>query len=282
MTRLLLALLILSGCGSVAPEEPVQAARFAAAASDMQAQSHGRLKRPFRVLFIGNSLTYTNDLPAMVEGLSKAAGDDPPLEAEMIAYGGYAIEDHLHYGDAVPAIERGGWDVVVMQQGPSTLPESRANLLQYAKIMAGKIRAVGARPAMYGVWPEEERMYAFDWGITNYHDTAVEIDGILCPAALAWKTAWKTDPAFPLYGPDRFHPSRLGTYLSALVIYAELRDKSPVGLTARFETVAIPPAQGALAEKAAQEVTLTKKRPGKPWADHRLPHADELAGEDAR
>jgi hypothetical protein len=269
-------LLGLQGCSSLAPSEPV------AAAANAQPESNGRLKRPFRVLFIGNSLTYVNDLPAMVEGLSKAAGDDPPLEAEMVAYGGYAIEDHLLHGDAVPTIARGGWDVVVMQQGPSTLPESRANLIQYAKIMAEKIRAVGARPALYGVWPEEERLYALDWGITNYRDCAQEIDGILCPAGLAWKTAWKSDPSFPLYGPDRFHPSPLGTYLAALVIYSELRDKSPVGLTAGLETVAIPPAQGALAEKVAQEVTLTKKRPGKPWAARRLPQADELAGEEAR
>src|SRR5690349_17468676 len=188
------ALLVFQGCGSLAPEQPVAAARLAQA--DARLESNGRLKRPFRVLFVGNSLTYVNDLPKMVEAISQAAGDDPPLETAMVAYGGYAIEDHLAQGDAVPTIARGGWDVVVMQQGPSTLPESRVDLIKFSKIMAEKIRAAGARPAMYGVWPEEERTYAFDWGVANYRDAAEEIDGILCPAALAWKTAWKTDPAF--------------------------------------------------------------------------------------
>ena len=32
-----------------------------------------------------------------------------------------------------------------------------------------------------------------------------------------------------LYGPDGFHPSRLGTYLAALVIYARLFKDSPIG-----------------------------------------------------
>ena len=112
---------------------------------------------------------------------------------------------------------------------------------------------------------------------------AEEVDGLLFPAGLAWQTAWKTDPAFPLYGPDRFHPSTLGTYLAALVVYAEVRDKSPVGLPSTFETrngtVTIPPAQALLAQKVAAAVTQTKKRPGKPWAAKRGPHADTIADE---
>lgn len=244
-----------------------------------EARANGRLERPFRVLFIGNSLTSANDLPTMVEDLSRAAGDDPPLEAEMVAFGGYALEDHLNQGDAVRAIERGGWDVVVLSQGPSTLPESRADLLKEAQIFAERIRAVGARPALYGVWPEEARLYAFDWGIANYHDAAEAIDGLLFPAALAWKTAWQTDPAFPLYGPDRFHPSRLGSYQAALVIYAELRDKSPVGLP---PPEGITAEQASLAQRVAQDVTVTKKRPGKPWSENRLPHADDPIGKDSR
>ncbi len=38
---------------------------------------------PLRVLFIGNSLTYTNDLPAMVERI--AAADGRRVITEMIA-----------------------------------------------------------------------------------------------------------------------------------------------------------------------------------------------------
>jgi hypothetical protein len=251
------------------------AASAGEAAADVE---QGRLRRPFRILFVGNSLTEVNDLPAMVAGLSRAAGDDPPLEAEMVAVGGYSLEDHLAEGSAVRAIERGGWDVVVLQQGPSTLPESRENLLRFAQLFAEKIRAAHARPALYGIWPEEARLSAFDAGIASYRAAAEAVDGLLFPAALAWKTAWRTEPAFPLYGPDRFHPSTLGTYLAALVVYAEVRDRSPVGLPGTFSaggaTVTIPPEQALLAQKVAAAVTGTKTRPGKPWAARRLPGAD--------
>jgi hypothetical protein len=279
----LLALFTISSAGCADRVLEPQTGIEVATQSNVTNVEHGRLQRPYRMLFIGNSLTYENDLPAMVAGLSRAAGDDPPLETEMVALPAYSLEDHLAEGTAVRAIARGNWDVVALSQGPSTLPESRENLIQYTKIFAEKIRAVSARPALYGVWPEQERLYALPWGIASYSAAAEEVDGLLFPAGLAWQTAWKIDPAFPLYGPDRFHPSKLGTYLAALVVYAEVRDKSPVGLPSTFETrsgtVTIPPAQALLAQKVAASVTQTKKRPGKPWAARRGPHADTFVDE---
>ncbi len=250
MTRRALALLVLitlagTGCADHALAPPAEAPPEAT-----------------RILFIGNSLTSVNDLPAMVEGISRAAKDDPPLETESVTFGGYSLEDHLAEGSAGRAIERGGWDVVVLQQGPSTLPESRENLIQYARIFAQKIRAESGHPALYGVWPEEARLSFFDAGIESYRAAADSVDGLSLPAALAWKTAWATDPAFPLYGRDRFHPSPLGTYLAALVVYAGVTGRSPVGLPGTFEvnggTLTIPPEQALLAQQAAAAVTATK------------------------
>jgi len=267
----LLVALLGGGCGPMASAPTRQALAPVAARSAPAApvDDHGRLRRPYRMLFIGNSLTSVNDLPGTVMALSKAAGDDPPLEAESVTFGGYALEDHLAQGDAARAIARGGWDVVVLQQGPSTLPESRANLIQYAEIFAALIRAAGARPALYGVWPEKERINALDDGVESYRQAAVAVDGMLFPVARAWKLAWQRDGRLPLYGPDGFHPSALGTYLAALVVYATVRDKSPVGLPSELvvdgRRMTIPATQAALAQQVAQAVTGTKKRPGKPW-----------------
>jgi hypothetical protein len=198
-----------AGCADRVLEPRMSAARVALDAQAATAE-HGRLRRPFRILFIGNSLTYVNDLPAMVEGISRAAGDDPPLETEMVALPAYSLEDHLAEGSAVRAIERGDWDVVALSQGPSTLPESRANLIQYTRIFAAKIRAVSARPALYGVWPEEERLYALPWGIASYRAAAEEVDGLLFPAGLAWQAAWRTDPRSPCTGRTASIPRRSG------------------------------------------------------------------------
>lgn len=83
-----------------------------------------------RVLFVGNSLTATNDLPAVVATLARSSGRK--LEYQTVAFGGYSLEDHWNQGDARAALASRKWDVVVMQQGPSALPEGQAHLREWA------------------------------------------------------------------------------------------------------------------------------------------------------
>ena len=74
------------------------------------------------------------------------------IDVSAVVQGGFSLEDHLASGPAVPRIRSRSWSVVVLQQGPSTLPESRALLVRDATRMAAEIRAVGARPALLMVW----------------------------------------------------------------------------------------------------------------------------------
>ncbi|HET7230453.1 MAG TPA: hypothetical protein VFJ16_10660 [Longimicrobium sp.] len=71
------------------------------------------------VLFIGNSLTYANDLPEMVQALALASG--VTLRVGMVANPDWSLENHWNGGGARSAIRR-GWDVVVLQQGPLLAP----------------------------------------------------------------------------------------------------------------------------------------------------------------
>jgi hypothetical protein len=184
-----------------------------------------------RVLFIGNSLTYTNDMPAMLEAIA-AAEPGPGIEIEVVAVPNYSLEDHWNQGDAVRAIRRGGWSVVVLQQGPSALSESRVLLIDYAKRFAEEIQRAGARPALYMVWPSRARSFDFPGVSASYTAAAKAVSGVLLPAGDAWRKAWRLDPDLVLYGPDGFHPSRLGSVLAALVIYRRL---ASLGATASAE-----------------------------------------------
>lgn len=102
-----------------------------------------------RVLFIGNSLTYTNDLPAMVAELGRANGIT--VSTSSVALGGTALVDHLTMGPAVGEIARGGWSAVVMQQGPTPAGICRDTLVLATRAFATRIRAVGATPATLNV-----------------------------------------------------------------------------------------------------------------------------------
>ncbi len=216
-------------------------------------------KAELRVLFIGNSLTYANDLPAMIEALAEATKQKRFIY-RSVAFPNLSLQDQWERGEAQKAIAQGKWDVVVLQQGPSALAESRQSLLAYTRLFANKIRASDAKPALYMVWPAEARSSDFERVVESYKLAADEVKGILLPVGQAWREAWKRDAKLQLYAEDRFHPSVTGSYLAALVIYEKLFGQSPIGLPAslRFrlkvpDKIALPQAQAALLQTAASE-----------------------------
>ena len=178
-----------------------------------------------RVLFIGNSLTLQNDLPRTLESIALADGQN--LEAVRVAYGGYGLEDHWNLGFAQQEIRRGGWDFVVLQQGPSALEANRVNLIEMTQRYDPLIRAAGARTALYMVWPDTVNFGDFPRVGGSYLQAAEAVNGLFLPSGLGWWAAWQQNPVLPLYGPDGFHPSPLGTYLAAIVMYERLTGRDP-------------------------------------------------------
>jgi hypothetical protein len=169
------------------------------------------------VLFIGNSLTEANALPTVLSSLAASVGDT--IRVASVILSGAALGDHLLEGTAARTIRSQSWKLVVLQQAPSSLPLSRDSLIYWTRQFATLITAAGARPALLMVWPESSRATAFDAVRDSYLAAAEAVGGVFIPAGEAWRTAWALDPSLPLYGPDGFHPSALGSYLSALVIY---------------------------------------------------------------
>jgi hypothetical protein len=206
-------------------------------------------KGQLRVLFIGNSLTYANDLPAIVGALAEASGQGPLIH-KSVAFPDVSLEDQWKRGDAQRAIAEGKWDVVVLQQGPSGLEESRKLLLVYTRLFAKEIRSSGARPALYMVWPSQARLRDFDRVVESYKLAADDVKALLLPVGQAWREAWKLDANIALYSEDKFHQSIAGSYLAAMVIYEKLFAASPVGLPAHLK----------LRSKTDGEIDLAKEQ----------------------
>ena len=212
-------------------------------------------RQPLRVLFVGNSLTAANDLPAAVAAIADEAGRRP-LQVQMVAPGGVSLQEHWTATGAREALASGRWDAVVLQQGPSSLPESRAHLRRWARRWAEEIRAHGARPALLSVWPEEERLSALGAVGESYADAAAAARAELLPAGDAWAAVWRRDPELELYGSDGFHPSELGTRLAALVVYAGLTGASPATLPVSEDVETA----GVLRESAAEALAARRER----------------------
>ena len=64
----------------------------------------------FSILFIGNSLTYYNDLPNLVKDV--ASQNDIIIATESVALSNYALIDHWNDGSIQNLIENQGFDFV--------------------------------------------------------------------------------------------------------------------------------------------------------------------------
>lgn len=148
---------------------------------------------------------------------------------KTIAKPDYALEDH-YFDGVLGAIAQDDWQLVVMQQGPSSLPANADFLRTWTMKLDTAITDAGARSALYQVWPSSQFMGSFTAVRESYRNAAIAVDGMFIPAGEAWVKAWEADPALDLYGPDGFHPSATGVYLAALVHFEMLYGRSALDL----------------------------------------------------
>jgi hypothetical protein len=135
---------------------------------------------------------------------------------------------------------------------------NRANLRAIAQRYAPEIRRAGARPALFSVWPSIDRQQDFDRATESYALAAADVDGMHLPAGEGWRAAWRQEPAAPLYAGDGLHASMAGSYEAALVIFAGLTGRTPVGLPARVRlaggaVVGVSDALAPVLQRAAAE-----------------------------
>lgn len=126
----------------------------------------GQLTKELKILYIGNSLTYVNDLPGLVAEIAQQ--DQTTIAYETFLFPDYSLEDHWKGGTVVKEIQQGHYDIVIAQQGPSALPESQALLLKYASKFAKLCKDNNSKLALYMVWPSKARLFDLDGVITSY------------------------------------------------------------------------------------------------------------------
>lgn len=180
--------------------------------------------KSWKILYVGNSLTYVNDIPALVAGIAKQ--DSVDITYTSFTFPDYSLEDQWNEGKVEAALETGHYDFMIAQQGPSAMPESQTLLLEYAARFQAVCKKYNTKLLLYMVWPSKARSFDLNGVIISYTKAATQTGALLAPAGRAWRIAWDTDAALPLYGPDNFHPSITGSLLAALTIYAAISGKA--------------------------------------------------------
>jgi hypothetical protein len=181
-----------------------------------------------RILFVGNSFTSRNNLPALLKGLAGARGIE--LEHKLISAGGASLRQHLNAGKALEALATGGFDTVVLQE-QSTLPiKSPDRFRDSARDFGKAITAAGARTAFYETWARRNAP-ATQRALTDaYGAAAAELGATLVPVGMVWERflARYDEPA--LHDADNSHPALAGSYLAACVFLIALLNEDPVGV----------------------------------------------------
>lgn len=180
--------------------------------------------QPLRILFVGNSYIYVNDLPDVVRALAESRGQR--VVVDDVTYPNYSIYDHLRLGIYQHRL-REGWDWVILQQGPSSLPESQVDLRENAIIAAQMAFETGARVALMAAWPAEVNLHTQANAEYSYRQAAYAAEGCVLPVSTAWRITRETQPGVRLYQSDQLHATREGTLLAAQVIVRGLLGAQP-------------------------------------------------------
>ena len=219
-----------------------------------------------RVLFIGNSYTYVNDLPGMFTHLARVGGHK--VETDMAASGGWTLADHEGSSATLQKLTSRKWDVVVLQeqsQIPSVGQMREQQMYPAARQLVETIRFEGARPMFFVTWarrdgwpenalPDYASMQsAIDDG---YLTIAAEEHAAVAPVGEAWLTVLQQEKPSALWQEDGSHPTTEGTYLAACVFYAAIFGKSPKGLGYHAD---LSSSEAAKLQKIASETVLQKQ-----------------------
>ncbi len=205
-----------------------------------------------RVLFVGNSYTYVNDLPAVVTSIARASRG-PAITVDSVTVGGATMRNHWETNTAPTRIMEGTWDAVVLQ-GQSVEPALNfTDFRTYATRFGMLATTYRARPVYYATWPRRagDAVYAESWSggtpeVFNdrldlaYSRVSMAVSGTVAHVGNAWMAALRDHASINLYDADGSHPSVAGTWLAACVIYRALTGTAPppsaddaaVGITA--------------------------------------------------
>ncbi len=200
-----------------------------------------------KVLFLGNSYTYANNLPDLFGNLAKSAGKI--VLTGISAPGGYMLENHKTDETSLSLIRQGGWDFVVLQeqsQAPAIEHFRYNSMYPSAGFLDSLIKLNNLHTCFFMTWGRQNGgqqcidsfcspvftnfFHMQDSLKSAYSEISSMLNAVLCPVGEAWRKARMLQPGIDLWESDESHPTIKGTYLAACVFYAKLFNANPVGL----------------------------------------------------
>ena len=174
-----------------------------------------------RVLFVGNSHTYFNDMPRLFARMcGELTGQEP--EVQMLAYSNRSLRWHCEEHFPLRfALLYGRFDYCVIQQQAHPFPPAEETD-PYLDRITDLCRAVGTKPVVFMTWNEKARPEMAAVMSAYYRGAAERTGALLAPIGELFETLGKSSPEIELYWHDGEHASPYGDYLIAACLSALL------------------------------------------------------------
>ncbi|WP_344825409.1 PKD domain-containing protein [Rurimicrobium arvi] len=232
-------------------------------------QSHAQIKKKLRALFIGNSFTYYNTMPLLVQDIANNMGDT--LLVDSYAPGGYTLEQHSTDATTLTMIMKGDWNFVVLQEQSQrpAFPDAdvTADVYPYAHVLDSVVHKFNncGRTVFYRTWgykngdagncptyPPVCTYKGMDSLLARrYNQMAVDNKGIVAAVGDVFKQIISTAPAIELYDVDNMHPSAAGSYAAAVTFYTVFFRQNPMMITFNYS---VPPGDASVIRQAVFNV----------------------------
>ncbi len=195
------------------------------------------------ILFIGNSFTFVNDLPKMLEIVAADAGVE--IVTTSVLKGGaylhqFADPEHELGQRLTETYSTQNWDYIVLQDQSFNPAGNPGDFLASAAKLCETMNG-GAKFLFYSTWAYRDNTEKLSkTGMTykemlnaltaSYQKAADAHHGIRVPVGNAFALSTAANPGIDLYTPDDYHPSPCGTYLAACLFYKAVTGDSPAAL----------------------------------------------------
>ena len=192
-----------------------------------------------KILFIGNSYTFFNDMPNLLEALAKENGKE--LYVDSVTKGGRRLYENLKEGDEngekiKSLIKENDYDALILQE------QSFLAIVDYESFLGG-IRDLVAlvkakRNILYATWGRKTGSEKLtELGLTSeemtnklteaYISAAKSVGAEISHVGKTFLKISKELPNLDIYKPDLSHPSYLGSVVAAICHYRTLFGEMP-------------------------------------------------------
>ena len=182
-----------------------------------------------KVLFVGNSFTYCNNLPTLFQNMAKAI--NPDIKVDKLTFGNHYLRQYADFDGEkgklfLEKLNEDHWDFVILQEQSFNPVKDYDDFFTAAKKLCVEIRKNGAQPILYQTWAyRDQSEHLKRKGVSYdemylklenaYQTAAAQLDTVAVPVGRAFYHITKNCANVNLLKDDDCHPSLEGSLVAA-------------------------------------------------------------------